>query len=53
MVGQAYKPWQAFFFLQLVADSVEDVNRQLDFDNMSYARKMMIHLEMALAFDGT
>ena len=40
------------FFLQLAADSVEDVNREVDCDNMSYARKAMIRSGMALGVDG-
>ena len=40
------------FFLQLAADSVEDVNRQVDCNNMSYARKAMIRCGMALNVDG-
>jgi hypothetical protein len=41
------------FFLQLATDSVEDVNQQVDFDNISYSRKAMICCGMALALDGT
>jgi hypothetical protein len=41
------------FFLQLAADSVEDVNQQVDSDNISYSRKTMICCGMALALDGT
>ena len=41
------------FFLQLAADSVEDVNRELDCDNISYARKAMIRSGMSLALDGS
>jgi hypothetical protein len=37
----------------LVADSVEDVNQQVDSDNISYSRKVMICYGMALALDGT
>jgi hypothetical protein len=37
----------------LAADSVEDVNQQVDSDNVSYSRKAMIHCGMALALDGT
>ena len=40
------------FFLQLAIDSVEDVNREVDCDNMSYARKAMIRSGMALGVDG-
>ena len=40
------------FFLQLAVDSVEDVNREVDCDNMSYARKAMIRSGMALDVDG-
>jgi hypothetical protein len=41
------------FFLQLVADSVEDVNQEVDCDNISYSRKAMIRCGMALALDRT
>jgi hypothetical protein len=36
------------FFLQLAADSVEDVNKEIDYNNMSYAMKAMIRCGMAL-----
>ncbi len=41
------------FFLQLAADAIEDVNRQVDIDNMSFARKSMIRCGLALGIDGT
>ena len=41
------------FFLQLAADSVKDVNREVDCDHISYARKAMIRSGMSLAIDGT
>ena len=41
------------FFLQLAADSVEDFNRQVDENMMSYARKAMICCGMALDVDGS
>ena len=41
------------FFLQLAADSVEDVNREVDCDHLSYARKATIRSGMSLAIDGT
>ena len=41
------------FFLQLVANSVQDVNQQLDCDNTMYARKTMIRSGLALNVDGT
>jgi hypothetical protein len=41
------------FFLRLVADSIEDVNRQVHIDNMSYARKSMIRCGLALGTYGT
>jgi hypothetical protein len=41
------------FFLQLVVDSVEDVNKEVDCNNMSYARKAMIRCGMALDVDGS
>jgi hypothetical protein len=41
------------FFLQLAADSVEDVNKEVDYNNMSYARKAMIRCGMALDIDGS
>jgi hypothetical protein len=41
------------FFLQLATDSIEDVNRQVDIDNMSYARESMIKCGLALGADST
>ena len=41
------------FFLQLATNSVEDVNREIDCDHISYARKNVIRLGMSLAIDGT
>ena len=41
------------FFLQLAANSIEDVNRQIDIDNMLYARKSLIRCGLALGADGT
>jgi hypothetical protein len=41
------------FFLQLAADSVEDVNQEVGCDNISYSRKTIIRCGMALALDGT
>jgi hypothetical protein len=41
------------FFLQLAADSVEDVNKEIDCNNMSYARKAMNRCGMALDVDGS
>ena len=41
------------FFLQLSADSVEEVNREVDCDNISYARKAMIWCGLALGLDGS
>jgi hypothetical protein len=41
------------FFLQLAADSIEDVNRQVDIDNISYAIKSIIRCSLALEADGT
>ena len=41
------------FFLQLATDSVEDVNRKVDCDNISYARKAMIRCGLALGLDGS
>jgi len=41
------------FFLQLVVDSVENVNSQVDCNNMSYTRKAMIRCGMALGVDGS
>jgi hypothetical protein len=41
------------FFLQLAANSIEDVNRQVDINNMSYARKSMIRCGLALEAEGT
>ena len=36
------------FFLQLATNAIEDVNRLIVFDNMSYARKAMIRCNLAL-----
>ena len=41
------------FFLQLAANSVEDVNREVDYDNISYARKAMIWCGLALELNGS
>jgi hypothetical protein len=41
------------FFLQLTVDSVEDVNKEVNCNNMFYARKAMIHYSMALDVDGS
>ena len=41
------------FFLQLGVDAIEDVNRLVDFDNMSYARKTMIRCGLALGIAST
>ena len=41
------------FFLQLAADAIQDVNRLVDSDNLSYARKSMIRCGLALGIDGT
>jgi hypothetical protein len=40
------------FFLQLIVDSVEDVNQEIDCHNISYSRKTMIRCGMALVLDG-
>jgi hypothetical protein len=37
----------------LAANSIEDVNQEVDCDNISYSRKAMIRCGMALALDGT
>jgi hypothetical protein len=37
----------------LVADSIEDVNKEVDCNNMSYARKAMICCGLALDVDGS
>jgi len=37
----------------LAVDSAEDVKRQVYCNNMSYARKVMIHCGMALGIDGS
>ena len=50
--GKLRNPYERFF-LQLGADSVQDVNQQLDCDNMTYARKAMIRSGLALDVDGT
>ena len=41
------------FFLQLAANSVEDVNREVDCDNISYARKAMLCCGLALGLYGS
>ena len=41
-----------WFFLQLAADSVKDVNQEVDCDNISYARKAMLCCGLALGLDG-
>jgi hypothetical protein len=41
------------FFLQLVDDTIEDVNKEVDCNNMSYAKKAKIHCGMALDVDGS
>jgi hypothetical protein len=41
------------FFLHLAADSIEDVNRRVDIDNMSCAIKSIIRCGLALGADGT
>lgn len=37
----------------MAADSIEDVNKLVDCDNISYARKSMIRCGLALGLDGT
>ena len=39
--------------MQLSVNSVENVNREVDCDNISYIRKAMIGSCMSLAIDGT
>ena len=41
------------FFLQLAADAKQDVNRLVDSNNLSYARKLMIRCGLALGIDCT
>ena len=41
------------FFLQLAVYSVEDVNREVDCNHLSYPRKAMIRSCMSLDIDGT
>ena len=41
------------FFLQLAANAVDDVNRMVDGQNISYARKAMIRCSLALGLNGT
>jgi hypothetical protein len=59
MVWQAYQSSGKLtnpvkrFFLQLAADTVEDVNKEVDCNNMSYARKAMIRCGMTLDVDGS
>jgi hypothetical protein len=50
--GKLTNPGKRFFF-QLAADSIEDVNKEVDCNNMSYARKAMICCGMALNVDGS
>ena len=38
--------------MQLTTDVIEDINRKVDCNNLSYARKTMIKLGMSLAIDG-
>lgn len=59
-VPRAYGTWSGKlknlgkrFFFQLAADAIEDVNREVDIDNMSFARKSMIRCGLALGIDGT
>ena len=52
MSGKLTNP-DKWFFLQLVANFVEDVYREVDCDNISYAQKAMIRFGMALGLDGT
>jgi hypothetical protein len=37
----------------LAADSIENINQEVDCDNISYSRKAMIRCSMALVLDGT
>ena len=39
------------FFLQLVANTIEDVNILIDFANMCYTRKIMIRCGLALTIN--
>ena len=41
------------FFLELAALCIDDVNREVDPDNISYARKAMIRCGLALGLDGS
>jgi hypothetical protein len=41
------------FFLQLAANSIENVNQKVDCNNISYFKKVMIHCGMALALNET
>ena len=41
------------FFLQLAIDTIEDVNRVVDSNNMAHAREAMIRCNLALRVDGT
>ena len=41
------------FLLQLAGDSIEDVNREVDCDNISYSQKAMIRSGMPLGLNGT
>lgn len=41
------------FFLQLAPESVQDVNREVDCDGMTYARKAMIRCGMSLDTNGS
>ena len=50
--GKLTNPGKSFF-LQLVADAVNDVNSMVDHRNISHARKAMIRCGLALELDGT
>ena len=41
------------FFLQFLVNSVEDVNKQIDSSNISYARKARIYCSLAYSINGT
>ena len=41
------------FFLQLASNAIEDANRFIDSDNMSYTKNAMIRCGLALGIDNT
>jgi hypothetical protein len=50
--GQLTNTGKRFFF-QLAVDTIENVNKEFDCNNMPYARKAMIRCGMTLDVDGS